>query len=309
MFRNKKIWILFTGVVVLVFALGISAFTLPGISGDQPEGETHKGFPGKPGRGTDQTYLAEALGISVEELVAAKKAANDKALDLAVLEGLLTQEQADAMKTLGLGFHRFPPMIRDRFDENMDVSEKIDLEALLAQELGITVDELNEAQEAAKEAGFQNAVEQGVITEDQANLMQAHQALLDYRINPDEILSQVLGISTEELQSAREDGLRMKELLEKYDATFEDIQAAMQSAYEQSIQDALSDGAITQEQADLLLENEFQMMPGKHGRPHGNFKGRGEKPFGEEPFGGQGGFPKPGGFGGTTNPNSISNSL
>jgi len=304
MFKNKKIFFIFTGVLVLVFALGISAFTLPKISSDQPKGEVHKGFPGKPGRGADHTFLAEALGISVEELEAAYQAANEKAIDLAVLEGLLTQEQADAMKTLGLNFHRFHPMSDNKFDENMKESEKIDHEALLAEELGITAEELHEAQQTAAEAAFQNAVEQGFIPEDQANLMKARQAMSEYRVDQDEILSQVLGISIEELQSARKEGLRMDELLEKYNITFEDLQAAMRSANEQSIQEALTDGVITQEQADLLMENESHMMPGGHRRPHGNFNGMGENPFNES-----GDFTRPGRFGGETSPNSTGNSL
>ena len=54
------------------------------------------------GRGaadTDRSQtLADALGITVDELNAARDAARDAALDQAVAEGLLTQEQADAIR-------------------------------------------------------------------------------------------------------------------------------------------------------------------------------------------------------------------
>ncbi len=48
--------------------------------------------------GEYQTYLAEALGITVEELQAAQLKAQDAMLDQAVTDGALTQEQADLMK-------------------------------------------------------------------------------------------------------------------------------------------------------------------------------------------------------------------
>lgn len=49
-------------------------------------------------RGEYQSYLAEALGITVEELQAAQLKAQDAMLDQAVTDGALTQEQADLMK-------------------------------------------------------------------------------------------------------------------------------------------------------------------------------------------------------------------
>lgn len=45
-----------------------------------------------------QSYLAEALGITVEELQAAQVKAQDAMIDQAVADGNLTQEQADLMK-------------------------------------------------------------------------------------------------------------------------------------------------------------------------------------------------------------------
>ena len=48
--------------------------------------------------GNDASYLAAALDISVEDLQAAQEAAADKAIDLAVEQGLITQAQADALR-------------------------------------------------------------------------------------------------------------------------------------------------------------------------------------------------------------------
>ena len=49
-------------------------------------------------RGDYQQYLAEALGITVEELQAAQLKAQDAMIDQAVTDGVITQEQADLMK-------------------------------------------------------------------------------------------------------------------------------------------------------------------------------------------------------------------
>lgn len=49
-------------------------------------------------RGEYQGFLADALGITVEELQAAQLKARDAMIDKAVADGTLTQEQADLMK-------------------------------------------------------------------------------------------------------------------------------------------------------------------------------------------------------------------
>lgn len=50
------------------------------------------------GLGNYQQYLAEALGITVEELQAAQVKAHNAMIDQAVKDGYLTQEQADLLK-------------------------------------------------------------------------------------------------------------------------------------------------------------------------------------------------------------------
>ena len=117
-------------------------------------------------------YLADALGITVDELNAARDVARDAALDQAVAEGLLTQEQADAIRNgegRGLGIR--PPRGQE---------SSIDMDALLADALGITVDELDVAEQAAREAGLAQAVADGVITQEQADLMAARGALKEF---------------------------------------------------------------------------------------------------------------------------------
>ncbi|MCB0112713.1 MAG: hypothetical protein KDD84_01430, partial [Caldilineaceae bacterium] len=122
--------------------------------------------------GNKDEYLAEALGITVDELDAAQEAAAAAALQQAVDEGLITQEQADQITERGVG--RFGPHV------GRIHSDTIDPQALLADALGITVEELESAQQSAKDAALAQAIEDGVITQEQADRIQARSALQPY---------------------------------------------------------------------------------------------------------------------------------
>jgi len=159
----------------------------------------------------------------------------------------------------------------------------IDYEALLAEALGISVEELQAAQQQAYSAALDQAVENGDLTSEEADLMRAQQALKDY-IDPEALQAEALGMTVEELQAAREEGKSMADLLEEQGLTAAEVRTALQAAYEDAIQQAVSDGVITQEQADLILSNGF----GMRGLP-------GLEPFGRG--GGHGGHGGPGGFG------------
>lgn len=139
----------------------------------------HRGGFGRFGGERDDRdeNLAEALGITVEELQAAREKAFQESIADAVAEGLITQEQADQM----LAMHA--------------LKSYIDRQALLAEALGMTVDELEAAlsegqtlsdlmsekgisfsvlqtnMQAALEAALQRAVADGVVSQEQADAM------------------------------------------------------------------------------------------------------------------------------------------
>lgn len=139
------------------------------------------GHPGGAGGPEFDTYLAEALGITVEELQAARQKAQEAALQAAVDDGRLTAEQADMIKA------------------REALMQYIDREALTAQALGVTVDDLQAAREAGKsipalieelgldadevqaafqaayEAAVAQAVQDGVITQAQADEFLSHE--------------------------------------------------------------------------------------------------------------------------------------
>jgi hypothetical protein len=192
------------------------------------------------GGGASDTYLAEALGITAAELQTAQQAANEAAIDQALADGLITQAQADALKargaSFGRGFHGFFGL----------GDSAIDMNALLADALGITTDELAAARVEAQGLALAAAVEAGDITQEQADQMQAEQALKTY---------------------LDEQG----------------FQTQVQTLYENLVQQAVQAGVLTQAQADAILSEQgafggmrgfdgmhgFEGMRGRGGRMHG----------------------------------------
>jgi hypothetical protein len=186
----------------------------------------HRGGP--LGGSASDTNLAEALGITAAELQTAQQAANEAAIDQALAQGLITQAQADALKardgSFGRGFHRF---------FGMD-DATIDMNALLADALGISTDELAAARVEAQELALAAAVEAGSITQEQADQMKAEQSLKTY---------------------LDEQG----------------FQTQVQTLYETLVKQAVQAGVITQEQADSILSNQgsfggMRGFDGFHGR-------------------------------------------
>lgn len=185
------------------------------------------------------------------------------------------------------------------FDKHMFGSD-IDYEALLADALGISVEELQAARQQAYSAALDQAVENGDLTADEAELMRAQEALKGY-LDQEAIQAQALGITVEELQAARDAGTPMSDLLDQQGLTSAEYRTALQAAYEAAIQQAVSDGVITQAQADLILDGGF----GMRGLPGMEPFGRGGGPEGHGGRGGRGG---PGMFGqpdDSTNPNTT----
>jgi hypothetical protein len=193
----------------------------------------HKGFEYGTGDETKDADLASALGITVEQLNSATQQANEQALAQAVEAGLITQAQADQLKTSGETFP-FGGRWTGWLSQN-----GIDYQALLASALGISVDELQAAYAKAYNTRIDQAVTDGSLTQEQADLMKGRYALFNN----------------------------------------ESYKSAMQSAFESAVAQAVSDGVITQAQADLILADNpeagfpggrgFGDLDGRHGGMHG----------------------------------------
>ena len=179
---------------------------------DGPAALTNGGFAHF-GRGFGGGYtnedLANALGISVDELNAAYQKATSAALDQAVKAGLITQAQADQFRANGSAFP-IGGLRGDWLSQN-----GIDYDALLADALGITKEKLQAAYTQAYNARIDQAVTDGNLTQDQADLMKGQHALF----------------------------------------SSESFRSSMQSAFEATVKQAVTDGVITQSQADQILKN------------------------------------------------------
>ena len=180
--------------LILALAVGVMAFSSSNAAnGDTAflgqEGEQFDppplmhGFDGMRGRefgfrngiGYD-TYLAEELGVTVEELQAARQAAHEAALEQAVTEGVITEEQADLILA--------GQALRQYIDPQEILSAALGMDAAeieAAREAGEPLHELfgelepgeiKEALRAAYEDAVQQAIDDGVITESQADLLQ-----------------------------------------------------------------------------------------------------------------------------------------
>jgi hypothetical protein len=115
-----------------------------------------------------------------------------------------------------------------------------DVQAALAKALGISVAELQTAQQKASDAAIQEALKAGLISQNQADEMTLRGGPFRFglggrgrtgansKIDYDALLANALGISVEKLQVAREDA-----------------RASM-------LAEAVANGDITQEQADLM---------------------------------------------------------
>ena len=194
--RNRLILIPLIGALALAVGIGMTAFS-PGSTAsnvtaiqaqendpDKPSpwkggfgGMRSFGHHGRFGFGTTFDYdafIADALGISVAELLDARQAAAAAALEQAVAEGIITEEEAEMMKA------------RHALKENIDKHELLaialgidiaDLEAAFQEgkplsyllgELGLDPADVRNALQSAYEDAVQVAVDEGVISDAQA---------------------------------------------------------------------------------------------------------------------------------------------
>lgn len=187
---------------------------------------------------------------------------------------------------------------------------------LLAEALGITVAELQAAQEAARAVAIAQAVTDGLLTQEQADELLSgsmggrHRGLPGGRFNNGHtFLAEALGITTEELEAAQAEAFtaRLALLVEAGDITqeqadqmqayknvqgyvdYDALNDSVRSYFEAAITQALADGVITRAQADEMLNNLTNMNmrgfggPGFGGRGRGHHGGHGAGGFAPMP--------------------------
>jgi len=244
--KRSMTLVLAAGVLVLVMALGVTAVfaqtdqdpdTLPEINKEIPFHQLGKhGFGEQIERVRDHNELIAAeLGVDAEDLQNAFRAA----LEAAREDGVL-------------GFHG-----------HRGVNKDGEFESYLADalaEIGVSIDDLKAAQEAVKDAMIADLVEQGVITKEQYDMMEARQALKGY-IDHAALMTQAadsLGIELPDADEALRNRIAPRALMEQLEEkgiAIQDVMEAMQQAYENAVNAAVDAGAINRDQAELILEN------------------------------------------------------
>ncbi len=179
---------------------------------------------------------------------------------------------------------------------------KGDNQEALAAALGITVEELEAAQTVVRTAQIEQAVADGLLTQEQADQLAQGGGGFHLRGglmagDQGEALAAALGITVEELQAAQAqvradevaamvaagaitqeqaDLMLARQAVQNY-VDQDALQTAVQLVYETAVAEALAAGVITQAQADAILSNLSEGVggfggpgyggPGHHGHP------------------------------------------
>lgn len=162
-------------------------------------------------------------------------------------------------------------------DELADARENGESWKDVAEANGVDVETVMAAVHSAEIAAINDAVANGDITQAEADEIIARKELkmLASQIIDKDALKQVkadaLGISVEDMEQAKEDGIRLSELAEQNGTTVEAVKEAVDAAKAEMVSDAVADGTITQEQADQILEG---CDGGRRGGGRGNRNGQ-----------------------------------
>jgi hypothetical protein len=159
----------------------------------------------------------------------------------------------------------------------------------LAQKLGISVDELQAAQDAAQTQVIDDALAAGRITDAQAErLRNAEPGQLrrgfGLRVrhtigNVIESAAGILGLTTDDVRQGFADGKTLNDLAVEQGVT--DLEAQLVTKLTADVEAKVADESITQDQADKMLENLAERVSNLVSHQGGKFRGH---------FGGPGGF-------------------
>jgi hypothetical protein len=152
----------------------------------------------------------------------------------------------------------------------------------LAAELGISVDELQAAQEAARTQMIDDALASGRITEAQAerlrnaepgDLRRGFGMRVRHAIgNAFQTAAEILGLTTEEVRAGLAEGKSLNDLAAEQGVS--NLEAQLVAQLTADIQAKLADGTITQEQADRMQENLAERVGNLVDHEGGKFRGR-----------------------------------
>lgn len=128
-----------------------------------------------------------------------------------------------------------------------------EMDEALAEALGIEVEQLRAARESAFAKIVQDAVAEGELGAKQAERMQAWHKLRPY-LQPEALVARALDMSPDQLQAALDEGKSLWDLAEERGLDFERGRDRLMAAGKAAVQQAVADGAISQDQADEVFK-------------------------------------------------------
>ena len=243
--------------------------------------------------GQSFTEIVAAQGMTIDEFKAAKQAALIAAANQAVVDGELTQEEADAI------IERIENGGKDGHGNGGRASWLTDEEkqALVAGVLGMSVEDLAAAKEAGQKlseiveaqgmtmeafkaakqtaliASVNQAVVDGELTQEEADAAierienghdkgqsdhgkGEHRGLSGWLTSEekDALVADVLGMTVEEITAAKEAGQKLSEIIQAQGMTMESFKADLEIALLAAVDQAVADGELTQDEADIIIE-------------------------------------------------------
>lgn len=156
-------------------------------------------------------------------------------VDLAMLDLAFQEPESD---------QEARPFVRQRMREN------------LAQALGITPEQLDQARWTALITTLDDAVEEGYLAQRAADRLVA-QALIKQTIDRDQLIAAGLGITVAELQASREEGKTPGQLVEELGLDATTIGQNLATFLEELILEAAENGLISDQQAARILDDEL----------------------------------------------------
>ena len=144
---------------------------------------------------------------------------------------------------------------------------------LLADELGISVDELNEARLNARNAAIDELVDQGKLTAEQGEELKARDLgegiknrfgqrgkIAKAIVNVFQSAADIVGVPVEELRERIAGGESLVEIAQSKGISEDKLKADLETKLTADINAAVANGTMNQERADALLDNLDEMI-------------------------------------------------
>ncbi len=164
---------------------------------------------------------------------------------------------------------------------NSDQTSKPDLSAVyqnfvskFAANLGVSQDKVTAALDATKKQMVDEAVQQGKLTQEQADKIAANKGFgfrgLGFRNGKDhdfmgkgrnlDNVANVLGITADQLKADLQSGKKIQDMVAEHGMTMDQFQQKIQELRKDAISKAVTDGKLTQDQANKILQKMEQRL-------------------------------------------------